>query len=442
LKQATSKLEHYFIPKQHVRSKVLQLASSCTGACSEAAALEALGLPYLISGASEKNGKFAAIFNHNFQVDHLWETMKEQVSERPCQLFGCKGLGSCSMRNELDIWVMGTPCPPFSEQNVSRKKPGAVEGHALYSVTFTDALAAICSGHKAYLLEQVPGFNKPYDSDSSETPLDRFIGKVNFMGETGKIKGNAKYWNVVIEQNLDLWIKMKRKRIYVFFLRTDVYSYEDCRRLKGMVEELTSKIKNDFDPKSIGELLLPAGDPYREAALKELEEKRVVDRDAPNQEWQKQDRSLRKEFGVSDDYNPWTSRPDFTGLGLSKTPRVKSILDGTVIRILNGQRTSRRTLKNHLKEKYVDVSQSLKRKSFSDAHGFARTQTTSTILYSFDQDRVVVGREMLLLQGHSRNFRIPPGVKDTVVKELAGEGMAVPCVGLLLWCLFWTRRFP
>jgi hypothetical protein len=32
------------------------------------------------------------------------------------------------------------------------------------------------------------------------------------MGETGKIKGNAKYWNVVIEQNLDLWIKMKRKR--------------------------------------------------------------------------------------------------------------------------------------------------------------------------------------------------------------------------------------
>ena len=172
------------------------------------------------------------------------------------------------------------------------------------------------------------------------------------------------------------------------------------------------------------------------------EEKRVVDRDAPNQEWQKQDISLRKECGVKGDYNPWTSRPEFTGLGLSKAPRVKSILDGTVIRILNGQRTSRRTLKNHLKGRYVDVSQSLKRKSFSDANGFARTQTTSTILYSFDQDRVVVGREMLLLQGHSRNFRIPPGVKDTVVKELAGEGMAVPCVGLLLWCLFWTRRFP
>ena len=113
-------------------------------------------------------------------MDHLWETMKEQVSERPCQLFGCEGqgLGSCRMRNELDIWVMGTPCPPFSDQNVSRRKPGAVEGHALYSVTFKDALAAICSGHKAYLLEQVPGFNKPYDSGSSETPLDRPLGMV------------------------------------------------------------------------------------------------------------------------------------------------------------------------------------------------------------------------------------------------------------------------
>lgn len=173
------------------------------------------------------------------------------------------------------------------------------------------------------------------------------------------------------------------------------------------------------------------------------EERKPFERDAPNPKWQTHDKELRARFGVSPGFKPWTSQPDFKGRGLSKTPRNLSILDATVIRILGGQKNVK---KKHLKEKvrgrYVDVSQALHRNTCTNEAGITRTQTTSTVLYSFDRDRVLVGKEMLMLQGQKKQFKIPQGVQDSVVKDLAGEGMAVPCVGLMLWCLFWVRFFP
>ena len=71
-----------------------------------------------------------------------------------------------------------------------------------------------------------------------------------------------------------------------------------------------------------------------------------------------------------------------------------------------------------------------------------RTQTTSSVLYSFNTDSVLVGKEMLLLQGQSSKLQIPEHTKDHVLRELAGEGMSVPCIGLVLWSLFLTAQFP
>lgn len=85
---------------------------------------------------------------------------------------------------DLDLWVMGTPCPPFSEQNSKRHQVGAVESHPLYPVTFEHAINAIKAGHRAYILEQVPGFGKPYHSNESETPMQRFFGRRQFVEES------------------------------------------------------------------------------------------------------------------------------------------------------------------------------------------------------------------------------------------------------------------
>ena len=107
-----------------------------------------------------------------------------------------------------------------------------------------------------------------------------------------------------------------------------------------------------------------------------------------------------------------------------------------------GHACSGKVLKKHLKDQYVDVSQSLQRRTFTSAEDMNRTQTTSSVLYSFNTDSVLVGKEMLQLQGQSSKFQIPEHAKDHVLRELAGEGMSVPCVGLVLWSLFLSTQFP
>lgn len=168
-----------------------------------------------------------------------------------------------------------------------------------------------------------------------------------------------------------------------------------------------------------------------------------ADRDVADAEWMKHIKALRSHWGLGDDFRPWTGRPGFKGHGVSKTPRSLSILDGVVIHKMKGKRGSLGVIKTIMKDHYVDLSQSLKRKPFTSSEGTNRTQTTSTRMYSYSEDRMLTGKEMLLLQGQSASsLVIPEDVKETTLHDLAGEGMAVPCVGLVLWSLFLTAHFP
>lgn len=164
-------------------------------------------------------------------------------------------------------------------------------------------------------------------------------------------------------------------------------------------------------------------------------------RDILHPKWQTHDSKFRKHWRVPDDFRPWTSRASFRGSGLQKTPRVLSILDAVAIEKSAGKRLSEAALRKCLQNNFVDVSQSLERKTYTNSKGLTRTQTTSTLLYSFDSDSVVLGREMLLLQGQPKSLQIE-GQKDSVLRSLAGEGMAVPCVGLVVWALMLTKQFP
>ncbi|CAJ1336043.1 unnamed protein product [Effrenium voratum] len=141
------------------------------------------------------------------------------------------------------------------------------------------------------------------------------------------------------------------------------------------------------------------------------------------------------------DYRPWTGHSSFRARGLKRTPRVLSIIDALAIQRMKGARVSRKVLKNHLKGQLVDVSQSLGRLACTDEQGICRTQTTATTLYDFEHDRLITGREMLNLQGHGE-LATPVGMKDSVLADLAGEGMALPCLATILWGLFFARQFP
>ena len=92
--------------------------------------------------------------------------------------------------------------------------------------------------------------------------------------------------------------------------------------------------------------------------------------------------------------------------------------------------------------KFMDVSQSLRRHSHTNNAGFNHAFTTSSMLYSFDRDSVLSGKDMLVLHGQPKDMVFPPDVPDSSLRELAGEGMAIPCLASVIWSLYLVRQFP
>lgn len=89
-----------------------------------------------------------------------------------------------------------------------------------------------------------------------------------------------------------------------------------------------------------------------------------------------------------------------------------------------------------LKGMFLDVSQSLHRKAYTQG-GVNRCLTTSSLLYSYEHDRIVTPLEMLYFQGYPRTLKIPMSLSPSELKDLAGEGMTLPCLAMVMWSI-WT----
>lgn len=73
---------------------------------------------------------------------------------------------------------------------------------------------------------------------------------------------------------------------------------------------------------------------------------------------------------------------------------------------------------------YADVSQSHSRRCFSCLGEPVPTLTSSTVLYSFDQDSIVHPTELMRWHGFPRNLVFPPDARD--VRSLVGNSMCAP----------------
>ena len=147
--------------------------------------------------------------------------------------------------------------------------------------------------------------------------------------------------------------------------------------------------------------------------------------------------------GAALDWKPWTGRPEFKGRGLPKLARVLDVLDCLAIHVLSQkQKASTDDLQDLMRGMYVDVSQGLLRHAHTSSQGVNHALTTSAIVFSYDRDSVLTGRELLQLHGQPSSLSLPSELTESQISHLAGEGMALPCLAGIMWCLYLCKQFP
>ena len=109
----------------------------------------------------------------NHPPTHLHDNFRDQIEHETCRLHG-PSQQKCGMQ-QSDLCVCGSPCPPFSTFRSKRFLEGSVRQHGQTDTTMLDARDMLLHGqHKAFILEQVPGFDQAETSrDSSESPMRR-----------------------------------------------------------------------------------------------------------------------------------------------------------------------------------------------------------------------------------------------------------------------------
>ena len=160
--------------------------------------------------------------------------------------------------------------------------------------------------------------------------------------------------------------------------------------------------------------------------------------------WKMESLTLRDKLKVSPSFSPWTGRPGFKGLGVSKTQRVLDLMDVVTATVLSRD-LARKPVEVTMEGVILDISQSHARRTLTSRFGVAPCLTTSSLLYSFDHDIVLAPQEHMFLQGHPKDISLPDDMGQRSVKwlrALAGEGMALPCLGLCIVALIITKPIP
>ena len=163
-----------------------------------------------------------------------------------------------------------------------------------------------------------------------------------------------------------------------------------------------------------------------------------------NAKWKQQIDDWRKALGCVGfwaDLKPWTSLPGRQYQGISRSPRVMAILDTVAIHVLGGAAAAARALamptrvqfiEAAMRNTIVDISQNPIRRAFSNSSGEAKCLTTSSTLYSYRRDSLMLPLEKLFVQGHGRDTQIPDSMTCNALEELAGMGISLPCLATLL----------
>ena len=163
-------------------------------------------------------------------------------------------------------------------------------------------------------------------------------------------------------------------------------------------------------------------------------------------QWCKQIISWRDELGLSRQRKPFDML-NVSICGLEMTPRIRAILNLVVASKIAGKHcVTKAAILVAISTTIVDVSQNPCRRAFTPKSGVNHTLCTSSRLVHLGLMRVLLPVEAMLMQGHNIHNLKFPGVgqgalSNHQIRCLAGEGMFLPSLGMLIWALLMTGAF-
>lgn len=443
-----------------MQSKRLNVVSCCAGSCSENFVLKALNMEFDIVSMSEANQECRRLCMANTNpehVKHMFGSIEDQCrAHSPCLLCHERGQ-QCNVRElceseGVDLLVAGSPCDPFSKMRAKRFACGTLKQHVSYGITM-DAMVEsfLCHKPKVAIMEQVAGFTMTSGAGSSDTPFSRFMAAFSDAQTRAAEPG---YFVAKFMLDATLWVKISRLRCYLVFFRKNVFDREHVSMYKRSVEALLEAVGKRHTPRLLTSFLLQESSPlYKEQEASLLSENYVgcqvkIRRSAESrslwQQWQVQACRIRQQFKVSSLCKPWTSMECLNFRNIAPNKRIGELLDLAVIRYVGPQKActlGSTELRQACAELFTDTSQNPARFPHTSDEGLARCLTSSSIVYSYHADRLVLPLEHMLWQGHEMEVKIPEGMSQKNLRDVAGQGMHLPCLACLVAVLQYTGNF-
>lgn len=154
--------------------------------------------------------------------------------------------------------------------------------------------------------------------------------------------------------------------------------------------------------------------------------------------WQSDSVAMRSSLKISSGYNSWTRAGAIPGvqcLGVPRHPRFLDVLDcawAARLRKIGGA-----GLEACRKGWFVNLSQGVCRRPWGPG---TRTLCTSSLVYSYEMDRVLRGDDAMRLQGWPRH-KLHKFSSHTL-RDLAGEAFALPTMACVMYCLYLNPMAP
>ena len=157
------------------------------------------------------------------------------------------------------------------------------------------------------------------------------------------------------------------------------------------------------------------------------------------QKWEVQLADWRNRLGVSDAVNVLGKMKNMKLCGLQKNKRVMAILNMAVLQKLKPVHRKSSTqvhqIKKACKTLVVNVSQNPSRGNLlTPDSGCNHTLCSSSLQIHLGLQRLITAREMMYQHGHPRRMVVPSDMSLHSLRQLAGQGMALPSLGTCLWC--------